>query len=171
MQLVWDKRFQKKVKGIIGKFSFEVGVLQDAPHKEPMERPAGAENFSSNLSTYAGDKVRKKSRTNGPLSVAQVSEANRNRTGVNYLTAPFEKTTSDIVKFTQRFLQLAFGRGEKKRLENLLQAIVRNPILRGEYGKQARSTTREKGFYRPMIDTGQLFKAIKAVVKVGGSRV
>ncbi len=53
----------------------------------------------------------------------------------------------------------------RKRCENLLQAIVRNPILRGEYGKQGRSTTRTKGFYSPMIDTAQLFKSIKASVK------
>jgi hypothetical protein len=62
--------------------------------------------------------------------------------------------------------------GELKRLgfETCLQAIVRNPILKGEYGRNSRLTQKIKGFNRYMIDTAQLFKNIKADVKVKGRR-
>lgn len=162
MQLKIDKGFAKRAQGIFGKYTFEVGILENGPHKLPMERPPGAENFSANLTSYAGGTVRKKSRQDGPLTIAEVAAENEARIGLNFLIEPFKKQSSAIVKFANEFFKLAFGRSEKKRAENLLQAIVRNPILRGEYGKNAPSTVREKGFYRPMIDTGQLFKAIKA---------
>ncbi len=166
MQLKLGKSFAEKVQARYDRFQMEVGVLQDSPHKLPKERPPGAENFQSNLTAYAGGPVRKKSRQDGPLTIAQVSAANRDRLGVNYLTEPFKRRDSNIIKFSEAFFKMAAGRAAsmQRRVENLLQAIVRNPILRGEYGKQARSTTREKGFVRPMIDTGQLFKAIKGRV-------
>jgi hypothetical protein len=168
MQIKLGKNFSEKVQGRFSRFEFEVGVLNDGPHKQPAERPPGAENFNQNLGRYAGGPVRKKSREDGPLTIAQVSAANRERTGVNYLTEPFKRKDSEIIAFSNAFFRMASGKANslRKRCENLLQAIVRNPILRGEYGRQARSTTREKGFYRPMIDTAQLFKAIRAVVKV-----
>jgi hypothetical protein len=158
--------FKERVNARFSKFRMEVGVLEDSPHMLPKERDPGADNFRSNLSTYAGGDIRKKSRTPGPLTIAEVSAANRARLDMNYLTEPFEKRDSDIIKFSDAFFKMASGKANsmRKRCENLLQAIVRNPILRGEYGKQARSTTKVKGFYRPMIDTGQLFKAIKASV-------
>lgn len=168
MQLKLDKKFAERVQARYDRFQMEVGILEDEPHKSPMERPSGPENFNKNLSSYAGGPIRKKSRQNSGLTVAQVSAANRDRLGFNYLTEPFRRNSDDILKFSTGFFKMAAGRATslRKRCENLLQAIVRNPILRGEYGKQARSTTREKGFYRPMIDTGQLFKAIRASVKV-----
>jgi hypothetical protein len=61
-------------------------------------------------------------------------------------------------------LKLGFGRSEMKRVQNLLQAVIRNPILRGDYGRNAMSTARNKGFNRLFIDTGQFFRAIKAKV-------
>lgn len=170
MQLKLDRRFAEKLNGRFGKYKFQVGVLDDAPHKLPVERKAGAENFGSNLKSFAGDRARKVSNKESGLTIAEVSAANRARLGLNFLIEPFKQKTSDIVKFSTAFFKLALGRSEKKRAENLLQAIVRNPILRGEYGKQARSTTREKGFYRPMIDTAQLFKAIKAKCTIGRTR-
>ena len=56
------------------------------------------------------------------------------------------------------------------RAENLLQAIVRNPMLRGDYGPNLQRRRRKRrGSDRAMIgDTAQLFKAIKAIVKVKG---
>lgn len=173
MQLKLGKTFGEKIQTRFERFEMQVGVLNDASHKEPQERAGGANDFGNNLSSYAGGPVRKKSKANGPLTIAQVSAANRDRTGVNYLTEPFMKRDSEIIRFSEAFFKMATSNSAStlNRVRNLLQAIVRNPILRGEYGKQARSTTREKGFYRPMIDTGQLFKAIQAEVKVTGRRV
>ena len=160
-----DKRFQKKVKGMFGKYSFEVGVLQDAPHKEARRGERGKKGRDV-LSSFAGGPRRKVSRKDSGLSIAQVSAENRARLGYNYLTKPFQQRSSDIIKFTNAFFNLVFGRSEKKRAENLLQAIVRNPLLRGQVGTQSLLTTTIKGFYRPMIDTAQLFRAIRAKCKV-----
>ncbi len=167
MEAKLAKGFADRVNARFSKFDMQVGILNDGPHKEPMERGPTAQDFSANLSTYAGGQIRKKGSKDGPLSIAEVSAANRERLGFNYLIEPFKNRSSDIIKFSEAFFRMASGRSTtlRRRCENLLQAIVRNPILRGEYGRQAKSTTREKGFYRPMIDTAQLFKAIKAMVK------
>ncbi len=168
MQLRISKTFAAKVEARYGRFRMEVGVLENAPHLPPMERPAGAENFGANISSYAGGPVRKKGRDSaGMPTIAEVSAANRARLGFNYLTEPFKRKDSEIIQFSNTFFKMAAGRATsmRRRCENLLQAIVRNPILRGEYGRQARSTTREKGFVRPMIDTAQLFKSLKARVR------
>ena len=163
MQLKLDKRFQKNVQGLFGKYDFQVGVLNDGPHKQARSAKAG-------LGTYAGGPVRKKSNKAGPATISEVSEANRERMDVNYLTDPFQHRSSDIMKFTREFFKLAFGKSEKKRAENLLQAVVRNPILRGDYGSNATLTKKIKTFDRLMIDTGQLFKAIRAVCTIRGGR-
>jgi hypothetical protein len=165
-----DKRFKKNVVGRFGKYQFEVGVLQDGPHKNPKKGARGA-GGKDVISSYAGGPVRKTSRQVGPLTLSEISAANRAHLGFNYLTKPFEKTTSDIIKFTKEFFRLAFGKSEKRRAENLLQAIVRNPILRGDYGSNSSLTRKIKGFDRKMIDTAQLFKNIKAVCKIRGPRV
>jgi hypothetical protein len=166
MKLQLDKRFQKHVRGIVEKYSFDVGVLDDAPHKSAKYAKKG----QNVLSNYAGGPVRKTTQK-AYLSVADVSESFRKFLGFNYLTKPFAKKNSEIVRFTNEFLKLAFGRSQKKRVENLLQAIVRNPILRKDYGDNSAKTQKAKGFNRLGIDTGQLFKGIKARVKVRLSNV
>lgn len=167
MRLVLDSRFKKKVKGLFGKYNFEVGVLDDGPYRTAKrgERGQGGKDV---VGTYAGGPVRKKSRADSGKSISDVSKSNRDRLGFNYLTEPFKNQSSDIVKFSREFFKLVFGKSEKRRAENLLQAIVRNPILRGEYGPQSPLTTKIKTFNRPMIDTAQLFKSIKARCTRGG---
>lgn len=167
MKIQLDKRFIKKLQGRFGKYDFEVGVLDDANYKNPRRGERGKKGADV-LARYAGGPVRKKSRTDSGKTIAEVSKANRERMGVNYLTAPFEKRTSDIIKFSNEFFKLAFGRSEKRRAENLLQAIVRNPILKGTYGSNSEITEKIKGFNRGMIDTAQLFKRIKAACNVRG---
>lgn len=167
MEIKIDSRFAKKVQGMFGKYEFQVGVLKDGAHRYAKvgKRGMGGKDV---LGTYAGGPVRKKG-YGSSLSISQVSKANRERLGVNFYTAPFEsdsKSQKDILAFTKAFFDLVFGRSQQKRAENLLQAVVRNPILRGEYGSQSPITTKIKGFNRPMIDTAQLFKAITSKCRV-----
>lgn len=169
MQLKLSKGFRERLQGRFSKYDLQVGILQDGPHKEA-RRGARGLGGKDVLSSYAGGPIRKKSSKPGPLSIAQVSAANREHLGFNYLTAPFKNKSSDIVKFTAEFFRFAFGRSQKKRLENLLQAIVRNPILRGDYGSNAALTKKIKGFDRKMIDTAQLFRAIRAACSFRGGR-
>ncbi len=166
MQLTLSKGFAERVQARYDRFRMEVGILEDAPHKEP-KRGAHGLKGEDVKSSYAGGPVRKKSSKDSGVTIAQVSVANRERLGFNYLTAPFHLKDSTIVKFSEAFFKMASGKASsmKKRVENLLQAIVRNPILRGDYGSNTAHTQRIKGFNRKMIDTAQLFKAIKARVK------
>jgi len=166
-----DKRFIKKLKGRFGQYEFEVGILEDGPHREARRGARGLKGQDV-LSKYAGGPVRKAGRKS-TQSLADVSRENSERLGFNYLRRPFEqKNDSDIIKFAQEFIKLALGKSKDKRVTNLMQAIVRNPILRGEYGAPNSALTQKiKGFNRPMIDTGQLFRAIKArVIRKGGGR-
>jgi hypothetical protein len=151
----------------IRKYEFEVGILEDKPYRKPLRGERGLKGKDV-LSNYAGGPVRKASRKASDKMISEVSKENRERLGFNYLSKPFENRSSDIIKFTDAFFDYAFGRTEEARLRNLLQAIVRNPILKGEYGRNSRLTQKIKGFNRYMIDTAQLFKNIKADVKVKG---
>lgn len=160
-----DPRFKKNLKGRFGKYDFQVGVLNDSSYKLPKKGKRGLQGKDVQGS-YAGGPVRKKSRNESGKTISEVSASNRERLGFNYLTEPFKKRSSDIIKFSNEFFKLAFGRSQKRRAENLLQAIIRNPILRGEYGGQSQLTKKIKGFSRPMIDTAQLFKALIAKCKV-----
>lgn len=166
MNIKLGKNFKKSFAGEFGKYDFEVGILDDAPHKDAKRGARGLKG-TDNKSSYAGGPIRKKG-TASSMTNSDILAANSARLGFNILTHPFEQKSSDIMKFTKGFLNLVFGIGQKRRVENLLQAIVRNPILRGEYGPQSALTTVIKGFDRPMIDTAQLFKAIKARCTVRG---
>lgn len=170
MRLILDKRFKKKLSGLFGKYEFEVGVLEDKQHRIPRRGERGQKGQDV-IAQYAGGPVRKTSRKNSGLMISEVSKENRERLGFNYLSEPFKKKSSDIIKFTNQFFKLVFGRSEPRRLENLLQAIVRNPILRGDYGSNSPLTQKIKGFDRGMIDTAQLFKALKAKTRVRSKRV
>jgi hypothetical protein len=152
-----DRRFYKVARGVFEKYNFDVGVLEDKAHYLPAK--------GKQLKRVAGGPARRQSRTPSGMTVADVSESLRKNLGINFYRAPFRsKANRDILKFTKAFFRLCAGRSEKRRCENLLQAIVRNPIVRGDYGNNSPVTRKIKGFDRLMIDTGQLFKAIKAVV-------
>lgn len=165
MQLKLDAKFKDNLRGRFGKYDFQVGILKDGLHRDP-KRGVRGQGGKDVISSYAGGPVRKASTQSNGAKISEVSASNRKRLGFNYLTAPFKVRSSDIVKFMGEFFKLAFGRSQKKRAENLLQAVVRNPILRGDYGSNSSLTQRIKGFDRNMIDTAQLFKSITASCRV-----
>lgn len=157
MNIKLDGRFAKQAKGVFEKYEFRVGVLNDKPHKQA----------DSGIKSYAGGPARRVSNKNSGMTIAQVSEDLRKRTGINFYTRPFSsKKNTDILNFVKSFFDLCAGRGEIRRTENFLQAIVRNPILRGDYGRNTSTTAKIKGFNRFMIDTAQLFRAIQSKVVV-----
>ncbi len=167
LNLKLDPKFKKNLSGRFGKYDMRVGVLEDKPYKIPKKGEPGLKGQEI-INTYAGGPVRQATRKPSGKSIGDVSKANRQRLGFNYLREPFKQRSSDIIKFTKQFFKMAFGKSEPRRAENLLQAIVRNPILRGDYGGNAPLTKKIKGFDRYMMDTAQLFKALKAKVKVRG---
>lgn len=159
-----DGRFKHEIRGAFGRYQFDVGVLNDAPHMPP--RPA-----SAGFSVLAGGPVRRKRRAGSRLrlsvpTMVDVGQAIRAR-GINYLTRPFKnKKSRDILNFSRSFFKLCLGRGQRRQVENYVQAIIRNPITRGDYGRNTRATARVKGFNRLLIDTGQFFRSILATTRV-----
>lgn len=155
--------FLKSLTKTIEGYEFEVGVLQDKPHKFPVESPLFG---PPNLKEYAGGSIRPTSGIVSELTIGQVLVENMKRLGINLLLEPFQNPESELNRFTTAFLRFAAGKkGTLRRVENLLQAVVRNPILRQEYGNNKGSTADNKGFDRHLFDTGQMFKAIRARAK------
>jgi hypothetical protein len=165
-QLKLTERLEKSLHG----YDFEVGVLKSMPHYEPKATEPGKK---PELGSYAGGAVRKQSRIKSELTIGQILVENSKRLGVDLLRAPFKsKNNQEINNFTKAFFQMALSDSNKqgairnaKRLINLVQAIVRNPILRGDYGGNKGSTADAKGFDRLLFDTGQMFKNIRARIR------
>jgi hypothetical protein len=153
-----DKRWTRKLKGRLEQHEFEVGILNDATYRAPKPKSQGTKSL-------AGGPARITSSRTTDKSVGEISKYMRGKT--DYLRAPFQgdKENKDIINFTKEFFRYAFGRSTEKRLVNLMQAIVRNPLARRDYGPNAMSTVLRKGFDRYGIDTGQFFRAILARVK------
>lgn len=164
MKVTLGKSWGKRLEGRINSYQFEVGVLDDKEHNNPLESGLFEQ---PQLRQYAGGPVRKQTRQKGPLTTGEILVANMKRLNINLLLRPFQEKNSDLLKFTDAFLRLVSGRKgiSLRRVENLLQAIVRNPILEEEYGKNRAATADAKGFDRHLFDTGQMFKAIRAKVK------
>lgn len=156
----WTTKLKRQVEG----YELEVGVLEDKPHKNPVETKRFEDPL---LGSYAGGPVRRKTGTVGELTTAEILVQNMQRMNINILLRPFQENNSDILKFTSYFLKYIIGGlgGNQKRVENLAQAIVRNPILKQEYGPNSSQAADAKGFDRHLFDTGQMFQAIKARVK------
>jgi hypothetical protein len=148
MEIILDKRFTKKVVGRLEKYDFEVGILQDKAHKHAKY---------GTIRSFAGGPARKVGSTSSN-NISDISKFFRKRT--NYLRAPFERKSDAIIKLSREILKFALGRSEAKRVRNMMQAIVRNPILRRDYGPNSMATVKIKGFDRFGIDTGQFFKNI-----------
>jgi hypothetical protein len=160
----WAKKLQHRVE----RYEFEVGVLDDKPHRFAKEHGLFE---TPDLGQYAGGPVRKATRVESDLSVGDVLIKNQDRMNTNLLLEPFQKENSEILRFTTTFLKMvSSGKASLKRLENLLQAIVRNPILKQEYGPNSSTTADNKGFDRHLIDTGQMFKSIRARVRTKGKK-
>lgn len=157
-EIFLDKPLFQTLKKRIEPYNFEVGVINDRPHYSAK---------SKTLKGYAGGPARRQSnKTN--CTMGDVSKDVRKFLGFNYLTRPFEKKNANINQFMNWFFKSIFASGkltEKRRGENLLQAVVRNPILKQEYGRNSRYWARVKGFNRKLIDTGQFFRSIEGRIR------
>lgn len=150
---------RKKIEG----YSFDVGVLSDKPHKVP----------GRGMKSVAGGPARRTGRAYDGKTMSEVSRDARAQLRVNYLVAAFKnRRNQEAVNMMTCFWQMVFGtskRSKTKRLENLIQAVVRNPLTRADYGKNKSKTAKIKKSNRKFIDTGQLFNSIRAKVKVNSN--
>lgn len=144
----------KKISKQIGNYNFEVGILKNEPKKLPKK---GASK------SYAGLTISASGAASQKVSLAEVAKYTDNM--FKWLKKPFTlKGNKEVLAIVKEIAGQTFGKKsvDNKRLENAVQAVIRNPILRGDYGKNAASTIKAKGFDKLGINTAQLFKSIKA---------
>jgi hypothetical protein len=166
MKITGAKQISKSITQKFGNYNFEVGILSDANKKK---RGKGTKKFagmeiaaSGNSSTTDKDYAATKT---GKLSLVYIAKT-LEKYHFKWLTRPFKYKglNHDVQRMVDELAAQVFGKKSpnNKRLENAVQAVVRNPILRGDYGSNATSTIASKGFDKLGIATGQFFKAIKA---------
>jgi hypothetical protein len=146
----------KTISRKIGYYNFEVGIL-DSQQKKIANHKASA--------NYAGMKVSGSKGRSSKLSLADVAKYTDKNFG--WLKRPFKtKENKDVGRVVKELAKqtIAEGSKDKKRLENAVQAVIRNPILRGDYGQNKTSTAKAKGFNKLGIETAQMFKFIKAKI-------
>ena len=133
----------------LGKYEIRAGVADTNPSKK-MKQP-------KELRQYAGVEVYKiTSKTdNGKTNVEIAGELDA---AFQWLRTPWlgGGENKDVVLVVNDILSNIRGQGDRQRILNAAQAVVRNPILRGDYGKH---TDANRPF---LMRTGQFFKAILA---------
>lgn len=153
----WTLKLKKRVE------SYEaVAGIKIAPRREPAK--------PRSIGQYAGGAIRKTVPARSGITSVQVAGFVMNFAG-NIFTIPFQiASNQDILKFSRVYVkELLKGRGasivNNNRVKNLMQAIIRNPILRGDYRLHDKKTKAKKGFERSLIDTGQFFRSIQVIIK------
>lgn len=158
MKIQLKDGLRKKLSGLVEGYQFEVGILEDKDHYLPEYNSI---NEPPKLKNFAGGPTRKQSKEKSGKKISEVFIENQKRINTNFLTEPLKNQNSDILKFTTAFLRMVTDKGmSMRRVENLLQAVFRNPILQLKYGGNKASTADAKGFDRHLFDTGQMFKAV-----------
>lgn len=149
--------FQHKLSKDLSSIQIEIGILQDRPEVEALSSEKGLKRLTaSQVALKAGRK--------SITTVVEVFKKFDNK--YKLLTAPFEKNQNkEVVNMLDQMIKEINGDALNiRRLENTAQAVIRNPILRGDYGSNKETTEAIKGFNKLFIRTGTMFKAIKARV-------
>jgi len=151
----WTLKLKNQIEGYEA-----VAGIKVAPRREA-QRPRS-------IGQYAGGSVRKTAPSRSGVTSTQVAAYVMNFAG-NIFTIPFQMgTNQDIIKFSHAYIkELLKGKSilNNNRVKNLMQAIIRNPILRGDYRMHDKGTKAKKGFERSLIDTGQFFRSIQVIIK------
>lgn len=139
-------------------YDIQVGVFANVPRRRPDN------GQTTRLGSLAGGPIRLGRKMDNSTSGQVASDLQQK---YQWLDRPFidsKNQSKETIAFANYFLS-CIAKGEKtasmlRRISNLVQAIVRNPITRGEYGSNSARWAKIKGFNRLMIDTGQFFKSI-----------
>lgn len=145
----------KKIARRVGNYNFEVGILNN--EKKRLAKTGSSKSF-------AGMKISASGKTSKDKSLVEVAGI-LEKYYFKWLRAPFKLAQNeDVGRVVKEMSRQIFGKSsiDNKKLENAVQAVIRNPILRGDYGNNKQSVIKRKGFDKLGISTGQFFKAIKA---------
>ena len=76
--------------------------------------------------------------------------------------AAVNEKNADLILVMNELKQIFNGKVNPRRIENGAIALVRNQIMRKDFGDNKESTIKQKGFDQPLVRTGAMFKSIKA---------
>lgn len=145
-------RFAETIQVELDKYQMEVGILEDAPKKIAKKGV---------YKMFAGMRVAAVGReTKG--SLVEVARDLDKR--FHWLERPWRIPQNQAVQEVVNMIAESCNKNHanKQRVLNGTQAVIRNPILRGDYGTNSAKTAQEKGFNKLLIWTSQFFQAIKA---------
>lgn len=149
------KNLSKKLSFKLAKYEVQVGLLENKQRKKP--------KFNE-FKNYAGKKLLREGGASKGASLVKVAEYLDTR--YKWLRKPFLlRNNKEVVVVINDIIKDMNGKGDKQRILNGFQAVARNPILRGEYGKNNNKWAKKKGFNDLLMMTGQTFKSIKARFK------
>lgn len=135
------------------RFDVNVGVQTDGPS-------AYAKN-GVQAGQLAGGPRNRQAGPNKTVTVRALMEQFNER--YNLLLAPWRATANkDVTRVVKEIARNLKTKGDLRRFINAAQAVVRNPIVRGDYGENSAKWARIKGFNRLLINTGKFFNSIKA---------
>lgn len=150
------------LEGEIAKYQFRVGILQNKQHYAPTR---GDTYLTKGLKQWRFDPslglnvLQQGRKVDGTL----VGIARELDTKYHWLTRPWAtQKNADVRNVINLIVRTMAGKDTMQRIVNSVQAVVRNPILRGDYGTNSARRAKQKGFNKLLIATGQFFKNIKA---------
>ncbi len=145
----------KKLAFKLDKYQVEVGLLNNKPRKKPL---------FGKYKTYAGKILLREGKASKGADMVEVAKVLDKR--YKWLRKPFLLANNkEVVAVLNDIVKDMNGQDLKKRILNGFQAVVRNPILRGEYGINTAKWAKRKGFNNLLMMTGQFFKSINARFK------
>lgn len=155
LQFLASERLTNFVGKRLGKYEVEVGILEDGPEKK----------WKREQKNLAGGPANKTAGTNKNVTLREVFAKWNLR--YQLLLAPLRAAgNKDVEEVIGRMVADLGTLGRlKQQFLNAVQALIRNPITRGEYGRNSKAWAKAKGFNRLLINTGAMFKAIKARFK------
>lgn len=130
----------------------EVGILNDAP--KYAAAPGKFKMYAGMVVAAVGRKTDK--------TLAQVAQDLDRR--FHWLERPWRlpqnQAVQDVVNDIAQSINM--NHANKRRVLNGVQAVIRNPIMRGDYGTNSAKTAQDKGFNKLLIWTSQFFQNIRA---------
>lgn len=131
--------------------------VDDKKEKRPQSKEKGFKKF-------AGGVARKTSQKESGITIGGLAQIYEGKEGI--FSKPLQnKKNEEVISVVNDMISWFWNdENNKNRIRNGAQAIIRNPILRGDYGHNTSSAIKNKGFDRKLIDTGQLFNSIIAQV-------
>lgn len=140
----------------------KVGVLQDRPVAIPQNKSKGHSRLKG--TQYLRRKIKRQNKDDleNAMALTKLAEILDKQYGFISET-PLLPNNADLMKVMDELKVIFNGEPNPRRIENAAIAMIRNPIIRMDYGGNSSLTVEEKGFDRPMVDTGTLFSNISAV--------